>query len=245
MWYNFIMFDANPTIKRISSHVSAGRLTYDGVVHRTGALLLITVCSFAFSWNGLRDGSVPVGAGMAGLLGGFILGLIIIFTRATNPFLIGAYAVCEGVMLGIISYLTDLKYPGIPLQAVVGTVGCFLTVLALYGYGVLRATPVFVKTILVAMVGICLLYLTDLVCGMFGSPLGFLHGSSLVSIGISAVIVIVASLSFVIDFAAIEEAIGRGVDERFGWHLAFSLLVGLVWLYLEILSLLIKLRNRD
>ena len=110
---------------------------------------------------------------------------------------------------------------------------------------VLRATPVFVKVITAAMLGIMALYLVDLVAGLFGTELGLIRGSSAMAIGISAVIVVVASLCFVIDFAAIEESIEQGADAKQGWHFAFSLLMGLVWLYLSILRLLTNLRGRD
>ena len=169
----------------------------------------------------------------------------IIFTRATNPILIGSYAATQGLALGTISYFASLRYPGIALQAVAGTGACFSIVLWLYSMKVLRATPVFVIVISAALLGIMALYLVDLVAGLFGHELGLIRGSSNLSLGISAVIVIVASLCFVIDFAAIEEAIEHGADAKQGWHFAFSLLVGLVWLYLEILRLLSNLRGRD
>ena len=130
-------------------------------------------------------------------------------------------------------------------QAVAGTGACFSIVLWLYSMKVLRATPVFVKVITAAMLGIMALYLVDLVAGLFGTELGLIRGSSAMAIGISAVIVVVASLCFVIDFAAIEESIEQGADAKQGWHFAFSLLMGLVWLYLSILRLLTNLRGRD
>lgn len=240
------MFEANPTIKRLSeSRPLAGGLTYNGVIHRTGILLLATGAAFVLTWRGLQSGAVSPSLGMVGAIGGLILALVIIFTRATNPFLIGAYALAEGVALGTISYFVDQRYPGIALQAVSGTIGCFGVVLWLYSMRVLRATPMFVKIVLGAMVGIFLLYAVDLVAGLFGHPLGIVNGNSGLSIGLSAFIVIIASISFVIDFAAIEQAVANGADERDGWHYAFALLVGLVWLYMEILRLLTKLRSRD
>ena len=240
------MFEANPVIQRVSKERSGfGALTYDGVIHRTGFLLLLTSVAFALSWRGLQTGALPEAAGLGGLIIGLILALVITFTRATNPFLIGAYAVSEGVGLGVISWFVNARDPGIALQAVAGTMACFLAVLTLYGAKVLRATPLFVKIITAAIIGIGLLYLTDLVAGLFGHPLSIIHGSSMFSIGLSAVIVLIASLAFVIDFAAIEAAIAEGVEARYGWHFAFALLVGLVWLYFEMLNLLMKLRSRD
>lgn len=239
------MFEANPSIKRISGEgVVTTPLTYNGVIHRTGILVLITSVVFSFVWQGLQTGSVPPIAGMVGSILGLILALVIIFTKTSNPLLIGAYAITQGVALGTISYFANQKYPGIALQAVAGTFGCFFAVLALYATRVLRATPIFVKVISAAILGIMLLYVVDLVAGLFGHPLEIVRGNSGLSIGITAIIVIVAALSFVIDFAAIEEAVENGADTKLGWRFAFSLLVGLVWLYIEILRLLSKLRSR-
>jgi uncharacterized YccA/Bax inhibitor family protein len=182
---------------------------------------------------------------MVGSIVGLVLALIIIFARVTNPIMIGAYALTQGVALGTISVFANMRFPGIALQAVAGTLGCFSIVLWLYSMKVLRATPIFVKVITAALLGIMALYLVDLVAGLFGHPLDLVRGNSGGSIAISAFIVLIASLTFVIDFAAIEEAVGQGADSRQGWAFAFSLLVGLVWLYIEMLRLLSKLRGRD
>lgn len=240
------MFEANPTIRRLGREgVVTNPLTYNGVVHRTGVLLMITAVTFALTWRGLMSGAVDPVVGLGGAIAGLVLALVIIFTRATNPFLIGAYAVTQGLALGVISYFANQRYPGIALQAVAGTIGCFSIVLGLYSVKVLRATPFFVKVISAAMIGIFALYLIDFVAGLFGHPLGILRGNSGMSIGISCVVVLVAALSFVIDFASVDEAVEAGVDASQGWRYAFSLLVGLVWLYIEILRLLTKLRSRD
>jgi uncharacterized YccA/Bax inhibitor family protein len=240
------MFQANPTIRRLTGDgVVTNPVTYNGVMHRTGFLVLVTCITFALTWRGLQSGEVLPVAGIAGSLIGLVLALIIIFTRTTNPVLISLYAVTQGLALGVISYFAELQYAGIALQAVGGTIGCFFAVLLLYSMQILRATPVFVKVISAAMLAILALYLVDLVAGLFGHPLAFLRGSSGLSIGITAVIVVVAALSFVLDFAAIDEAVTQGVDARYGWRLAFGLLVGLVWLYIEMLRLLTKLRGRD
>jgi uncharacterized YccA/Bax inhibitor family protein len=240
------MFEVNPAIKRLSDSRSlTGGLTYNGVINRTGVLVLATGVSFVLTWRGLQSGAVSPSLGLAGLVVGTILGLIITFTRATNPLLIGAYALAEGTMLGTISYFADMRFPGIALQAVAGTLGCFLVVLWLYSIRALRATPMFTKVILGALIGISLLYIVNLVASLFGHPLGIISGNSPVSIGLSALIVLVAAVSFVLDFAAIEQAVNEGADERAGWHYAFALLLGLVWLYIEMLRLLTKIRSRD
>jgi uncharacterized YccA/Bax inhibitor family protein len=240
------MFQANPTIRRLENDgVVTQPLTYNGVIHRTGVLLLITALTFALTWRGLETGQLTQNVAIGGMIAGIVLALIIIFARVTNPFVIAGYAAAEGVLLGAVSYFANLKYPGVALEATVATMGCFLVVLWLYSINVLRATPMFVKIISAALFGILAIYLVSMVAGFFGHSMTFLHDSSPLSIGISLVVVVVASLSFVIDFAAIDHAVARGVDARQGWHFAFCLLVGLVWLYLELLRLMTKLRSRD
>jgi uncharacterized YccA/Bax inhibitor family protein len=240
------MFEVNPAIKRLSeTRASAGGLTYNGVINRTGVLLLATGVSFVLTWKGLQSGAVSPSLGTVGAIVGLVLGLFIAFTRATNPLLIVLYALAQGTMLGTVSFFANERFPGIALQAVAGTLGCFCVVLWLYSLRVLRATPVFVKVVVGAMIGVALLYLVDIVAGFFGHPLAILNGNSGLSIGISGLIVLLAAVSFVLDFAAIERAVAEGADERDGWHFAFALLVGLIWLYIEILRLLTKLRSRD
>lgn len=240
------MFQANPTIRRLETDGTVTNpLTYNGVIHRTGALLVVTCITFGITWNGLETGQFSPNVAIGGMIAGLVLGLLIAFTRITTPFLIVPYAAAEGVLLGAVSYFANQRYPGIAMEAVVATLGCFLVVLCLYSMKVLRATPTFVKVISAALFGIVALYLAGMVFRLFGHPLTFLHDSSTLSIGISIAVIVVASLSFVIDFAAIDEAVTQGVDSRQGWRFAFCLLVGLVWLYLEILRLLTKLRGRD
>jgi uncharacterized YccA/Bax inhibitor family protein len=240
------MFEANPTIRRLpQAQVIGDALTFNGVINRTGILLLTTGITFALTWKGLQSGDIPVGAGLVGSIVGLILALVIVFTRATNPILIGSYAVAQGVALGTISYFANLKYPGVALQAAAGTIGCFSIVLWLYSVKILRATPIFVKIITAAMLGIMVLYIVDLVASLLGYELGLIRGSTGLAIGISGAIVLVAALCFVIDFAAIEEAIEQGAEAKQGWHFSFTLLLGLIWLYISILRFLMNLRGRN
>lgn len=241
----FPMFEANPVLRRVQDSRSYGTLTFDGVIHRTGLLFLLTAASYGATWFGIQNGLLPVGTALIAAIVGVVLALIITFGRVRNPFVIGAYAVAEGALLGTVSLLAELRYPGIAFQASAATFGCFMVVLGLYRFRILVASPGLVKGLLVAIAGIAVLYVVNLIASLFGHPLAFLTDNSPLSIGLSCVIVLVASLSFVIDFAQIENAVSSGADERDGWLLAFGLLVGLVWLYLEILRLLSKVRSRD
>lgn len=234
----FGQLDTSPaTLDRMWA--TPARMTVDDVVVRTAALLALVVVS----------GGVAVLLGLDALalpaaLVGFALALVITFKRSVNVPLILLYAVVEGVFLGAITHVFNAIYPGIALQAVVGTAGCFGGTLLAYKAGILKATPRFTRMIVGAMLGILAIYLVNLVLRLFGGQVPFLNDSGPVGILISLVIVAVASLSFVLDFAAIEEAVAAGAPEREAWRGAFGLVVGLVWLYLEMLRLLAKLREQ-
>lgn len=239
------MFDSNPALSRSLDNSARGSVTVAGVIRRTAFLLGLVGAAFAVTWHGVSTGVIPMGFASIASIAGLLLGLAIIFLMPRNPVAISLYAVLEGAILGTIGYAVEAKYPGVSLQALVGTFGCFAVVLTLYSFRVLRATPGFVKVVIGLMLGVLALYLVDIVASAFGSPLGFLHDSSPLSIGISIGVCLLASISFVIDFSQIEDAVGSGVEEGHAWQFAFGLLVGLIWLYLEVLRLLIKLRSSD
>jgi uncharacterized YccA/Bax inhibitor family protein len=245
------MFSANPVIRRASDRVDSGAITFDGIIHRTGFLIVLAILGFAFSWQGLRGGIPGMTQGMIGgiALGGFIigliLGLVISFTQICNPVVIGIYAVCQGLLLGAVSAVVEVRMPGIAFQTAATTFGLFLLVLFLYKVRILRATPIMTKIIIGGIIGVGVLYLVDAIGGLFGSSLSLIHGNGTGAILLSVAIVLLAAISFILDFAMAEQAVEDGVSEQYAWRIGFSLLVGLVWLYMEILRLLMKLRSRD
>jgi uncharacterized YccA/Bax inhibitor family protein len=225
--------------------VSAGtdRMTIDDVVVKTVTLLGIVAVTGGLTWALLpRENSLPVLIGSAIL--GLVLGLVNSFSKTVRPALIVAYAVVEGVFLGIISRFFEDFYNGIVLQAALGTFGVFFVMAALYKAKVIRATPKFTKYLIAAMGGIVVLLLGNLLLGLFGVQTGIREAGPL-GIGISIVIIVVAALSFILDFAMIEEGVRQGAPRKFAWLAAFGLLVGLIWLYIEILRLLSYLRGDD
>lgn len=215
------------------------RMTVDDVVGKTALLLGVLAVTAAASWA-LELYALAFPAMLAGL----VLGLVVTFKKEPSPGLSIAYAAVEGVFLGAISRLFDEAYPGIAVQAIGGTMLCFGGVLMAYKSGRLRATPRFRKVIVSAMMGIFALYAVNLVMALFGSGgLPVINDSTPLGILFSVAVVTVAALSFVLDFEMIEEAERQGAPERFAWKAAFGLVVGLVWLYLEMLRLLAKLRD--
>ncbi len=178
------------------------------------------------------------------MLGAFGLVLLSVFKPKLARFTGVIYAVLEGVFLGAISHVFNAQFEGIVAQAIIATFGVFLAMLVLYGLRILRATPRFVKGVIGATFGIMVLYLGSFIFSLFsGSSPSFLSSASPLSIGISVVIVIVAALNLILDFDFIEKGSQRGLPAYMDWLAALGLMVTLVWLYLEMLRLLAKIRQ--
>jgi uncharacterized YccA/Bax inhibitor family protein len=224
------------------------RMTIDDVVVRTVGLLALTGLSGALAWA-----LVPVQIALPILVGssliGLVIGLIVSFKRITNPPLIVAYAVIEGVFVGLFSKFFEANYPGIVLQAMAGTFGIFLVMTALYKFRVIRATPKFARGLMAAVFGVLAIMLVNFVLSAFGVTTGVRGESdgsgSPLAIGFSIVVIIIASLTFILDFDLIEQSIHNGAPRNMAWTCAFGLLVGLIWVYLEVLRLLSYLRGRN
>jgi len=173
---------------------------------------------------------------------GLVVSLIVIFKQSSNPALIIGYSVAEGVALGGITGVFNAVYPGIGIQAVIGTAGVFLGMLVVYKTGAVRVTPRFTKWLMGALIGVVVLMLANLVAGLFGANLGLRDGGWL-SIVFSIVVIGVAAFSLLLDFDQADQAIRAGAPARLAWYIAFGLMTTLVWLYIEILRLLSYLRD--
>ena len=216
-------------------------MTIDDVVVKTVTLLGLTGISAIVAWTLVPDRFTGA-AWIGGALIGLVLGLIISFSRMANPVLVVIYAIVEGVFVGMVSKTFESFYNGIVLQAVVATFGVFALMAILYKSRVIRATPRFTKILIGVMAGLFGAMLINLVLSLFGvhtgireaGPIGFLF---------SGVCIVVAALSFVLDFDQIEQGVRMGLPQRYSWTCAFGILVGLIWLYLEILQLLSYLQG--
>lgn len=218
-------------------------MTIDDVVIRTVALLGITGLFGALAW-GLVPESLTLAGWIVAAMTGLVLGLVISFAQVTNPLVIGAYAVVEGVFLGLVSRTYESLYAGIVLQAVIGTFGVFFLMALAYKAKVIRATPKFVRGVVAAMLGVFALMMVNLVLALFGVNTHLRDGSP-IAIGFSLLVIVIAALSFVLDFHQVEEGVRYGLPRRYAWVSAFGILVGLIWLYLEILRLLSYLQGDD
>ncbi len=226
---------------------STQRMTLAGAINKTGILLVLCLVSAGYVWNRFFQSSEPAavnGLMMLGLLGGLAMAMVTIFKRQWAGLTAPAYALLQGLALGGISAMFELQYPGIVIQAVGLTFGTLAVLLLAYKTGLIKPTENFRLMIVAATGGIALLYLVSFVMGFFGSSVGFIHSNGLFGIGFSLFVVAIAALNLVLDFDFIEAGAEQGAPKHMEWYGAFSLMVTLVWLYLEILRLLAKLRSR-
>jgi uncharacterized YccA/Bax inhibitor family protein len=214
------------------------RMTLDDVIMKTSILLGIILVAGAATWV-LAPGLWPLGA-----IVGLVLALVCIFKKQVSPGLVMAYAAAEGVFLGGVSKFYEDAYSGIAAQAAVGTAAVFGAVLFGYKSGKLRATPRFTKIVMSGFLGLFGLLIVNWVVGMFtdGSALGLRDGSP-TAILFSLAFIGFGAMTFVLDFDQAEKMVEAGVPERESWRVSFGLVVGLVWLYLEILRLISYFRD--
>ncbi|GAA3432152.1 Bax inhibitor-1/YccA family protein [Kutzneria kofuensis] len=213
-------------------------MTIDDVVTKTAAALGTTVVVGGLTaYVGLAPGFALLAA-----IVGFALAMVITFKQSTNPALVLAYAAAEGVFLGTITRLIDFLVPGVAVQAVVGTVVVFATMLVLYRTGAVKVTPRLTKWIIGATMGAAALLVLNLLLSFFHLDLG-VRGNTPLAIVVSLLFIGIAAFNLLLDFDQADRAIRAGAPARFAWYIAFGLMVTLVWLYIEILNLLAQLQR--
>jgi uncharacterized YccA/Bax inhibitor family protein len=216
-------------------------MSIQGTVNKTLFLLALVVFSAGTAWSSPGQWSRLL---MPMVLGAFGIAVVTVFKKewawATSP----VYAALEGIILGVLSSVFERQYPGIVIQAVSLTFGTLLGLLLAYTSRLIKATENFKLGVAAATFGIMAVYLVNLAMGFFGRPMMFLHESSPLGIGISVFVVIIAALNLVLDFDFIERGAESGAPKYMEWYGAFGLMVTLVWLYLEMLRLLSKMRDR-
>ena len=242
----------NPTLRN-STFKNEGAtadqvMTLQGTVNKTGILLVLVVIGATYTWNlFFQDGNpaavMPIAIG--GAIGGLVFALITMFKKEWAGVTAPVYAVLEGLFLGGISAIFEAQFPGIVIQATGLTLGTLASLLLLYKLGIIKPTENFRLMVVSATMGIGVLYLISFVMNMFGSGgIGFIHSNGLFGIGFSLFVVAIAALNLVLDFDFIEQGSEQGAPKYMEWFGAFALMVTLIWLYLEMLRLLAKLRSR-
>jgi len=245
MAHHLSMRSGNPALSSKTfintTDVGAEKMTIEGTVNKTAMSLLLLMTTASYTWMNPSPGLM-----MLGFIGGFILAIVTIFKKTWAPYTVSGYALLEGLALGGISRIFEMQYPGIASQAIFLTFGILAALLLAYKTGVIKATENFKLGVFAATGGIAIMYLISFFMSFFGSGMSIMNPSnaSMLSIGFSLFVVVIASLNLVLDFDFIEEGAERGAPKYMEWYGAFGLLVTLIWLYLEILRLLAKLQSR-
>jgi uncharacterized YccA/Bax inhibitor family protein len=227
------------------------RMTLNGTVNKTGILLVCAIATAGWTWLQFmqsRDLADVYPWMLTGMIGGLIFALITIFKKEWSAVTAPAYALLEGLVLGSLSAVFELRYPGIAIQAVGLTFGTLFVMLFVYRTGLIKVTDKFRLGIVAATGGIALFYLLEIVLGFFGinfNGASGVNGSGLIGIGFSLLVVGIAALNLVLDFDFIERGVQYGAPKYMEWYGAFGIMVTLVWLYLEMLRLLSKINRRS
>jgi uncharacterized YccA/Bax inhibitor family protein len=228
---------------------ASARMSLSGTINKTGILLLCSVATAAWTWNSFMQAHDPSVAGLAimiGLVGGLIFALITSFKKEWSPITAPIYALLEGLVLGGISAMLEQRYPGIAMEAVALTFGTLFVLLLAYKSGLIKVTQKFRLGIVAATGGIFIFYMAQLLLGFFHITMfSSVYGNGVIGIGFSLVVVTIAALNLVLDFDFVEQGVAYGAPKFMEWYAAFGIMVTLVWLYIEILNLLAKMRSRN
>ena len=226
--------------------LSGEPMTINGAISKTFILFLCLLATSVYEFMLYAQGLTDKAAGllMIGFVASIIAFIVIMFARKTIKYMAPVYALSEGLIIGGLSAMFEGMYPGIVVQAVGSTFMAFFVMLALYKAGIIKCSEKFRSVLMISMFSILGIYLVQFIGSFFHMSIPGLFTSSLVGIGFSAVVCIVAALNFIIDFNVIEEGANNMADKSFEWYGAFGLIVTFVWLYIEILNLLAKLRDR-
>ena len=233
----------------VSPWRSANPMTANGAMSATLFLMVLLVGAATYGWSSVQ--TIGVGEAvsfpswaMIAFIVGFVSVLVATFKPTTARFLAPVYALAQGAVVGAISKVFNIQYPGIVLQAVGATIGVFVVMLTLYRTGILRVTDKFRRIVIGATMGVALFYGVSLLMSLFGATPPFIQSTSLLGIGFSFLVAGLAAFNLALDFDFIERGSKQGMPESTEWYAAFGVMVTVVWLYLEILRLLSKLRER-
>jgi uncharacterized YccA/Bax inhibitor family protein len=223
-------------------------MTIQGTANKAMLLLLCVLVTASWTWSlyyRSLNPQVVTPWVVVGAIAGLIVALVTVFKQTWAPITAPLYALLEGLVIGGVSALFEAQFPGIVIQAVGLTFGTCLALLLAYKSRMIRATENFKMGVVAATGGILLFYLLTMILGFFGIRMPLMYGNSWASIGFSLFVVIIAALNLVLDFDFIEQGAAGGAPKYMEWYGAFGLMVTLIWLYLEMLRLLAKLRSRE
>ncbi len=243
---------SNPVLQNNSFRVVGVETAYSGTMTIKGTaikglfLLSLVVFSALWTWRQFFTSHSITAIYpyiMIGFIGGFICALVTTFKKEWAGYTAPLYALLEGLAIGGISAFFEMRYPGIAIQASSLTFATFAVMFGLYSSGAIRVTDKMRMGITAAVGGIALIYFISMILSFFGSSMNFLLGSGPVGILFSLFVVGIAAFSLLLDFDVIEQGVRAGAPKYMEWYGAFGVMVTLIWLYMEILRLLSKLRG--
>lgn len=243
------MRTSNPTLNEKAFRVEyadSNAMTVGGTVNKTAILLLVLTMTFIWSWKKvitLGETSAMMPWMIGGAIVGLVFALVTTFVPKVSPYTAPLYALAEGVFLGAFSAFMELQYPGVAFQAALLTFATLFAMLGAYKTGLIKVTEKFRMGVIAATGAIFLVYMASFILSFFGINMPFIHDSGPIGIGISLVIIAIAALNLVLDFDFIDKGAAQGAPKFMEWYGAFGLLVTLIWLYIEFLRLLSKLRR--
>lgn len=226
--------------------LGAEPMTVNGAINKTFILFAVLLATSLMVWDlffkGYTDKVTMLG--FVGLIGGLISFFVVLFSEKFRSIGAIAYAGFEGLLLGGISAMFEKAYPGIAIQAIACSFAAMGSMLFLFKIGAIKCTEKFRSTIIIATLSVAVIYFIDFLGSLFGYRIPEISTSSNIGIGFSLIVVVIASLNFIIDFDIIEKGAQNMMSKNFEWYGAFGLMVTFIWLYIEMLKLLAKLRDR-
>jgi uncharacterized YccA/Bax inhibitor family protein len=246
------MKSSNPTysrsaIARLSAaHTNDGTvLTLPGIARKSLVLLLLVIASAGYTWRmaALQGADAVMGAAMVGIIGGLVVAIVTMFSPSSAPITAPIYAVLEGVGIGAISYITNARYHGVPLQAAVATFGITAVCFGLFATNRIEVSESFAEKVAIGMMGLLAVYLLRLALSLAGVPIGAVLDQGWIGFGINALSIGLAISCLFVDFAEIESARREKLSAKTEWYFAFSVIVTLIWLYIAMLRMLRRFRR--
>lgn len=240
----------NPILTRVDTHSGFGEsMTVQGAIQKSMLLTVIAavvgLSLFFYSFLTLNLSLAYAGA-MVGAIGGFVLALVATFKPNTARLLAIPYALFEGAFLGGISVIFQLKFPGVPLQALLATFVTTLVMFALYRFQIIRATEKFKAVVLSASIAIAIVFMVQIVMRLaFSSSVPYIFESNWLGIAFAAFVAVIASLNLILDFDLIETSAAERAPKAMEWLCGIALLATLVWMYYSFLRLLSLLQGDD
>jgi uncharacterized YccA/Bax inhibitor family protein len=236
---------SNSTFDDVAQRGYVEPMTLGGVINRSLLLLLLVAGTSVGTWVYAESHpSAVYPIMMTGAFGGFAVAIATTFKRNWAPFTAPVYAILEGFFIGGISLVMEIRFPGLVLQAILLTFGVMFALLALYQSRIIRPSQTFKSVIVGATLGIVVIYMFDMVLQLFfHTAIPMIQDGGPIGIAFSLVVVGIAALNLVLDFDFIEQGVESGAPKWMEWYAAFALTVTLVWLYIEILRLLSKMRR--